>query len=243
MRIISLIILLVIGCYSYGQQHIMEIYDIAVSESSSAAEDIHYLFENNTDDESGNSYSFTNTNGTYETTPTPPEGSYLIDCGLTTAYFTLPSSYTDNFPDDFTIMFWVQSSISNTNILLVEAVSKTDGFAIRLNTAGNDLDIFTDGTEAEFNNFASAPTYGVMIHYAVDYTSSTGTLHVHINGVETSLDAGSVETDIDLTGAWKIATGSAGYHYMDDFRIFPEVLSSSEILSIKNNPGTPLDDI
>lgn len=216
-----------------------------VADAPSAREDIHYLFENNTDDESGNDYSFTNTSCTYETsTPTPPEGTYTIKSGGAGSYFTLPTSYTDNFPDDFTITFWHYTSVSYYQVMQVEAISMSSGFAIRLNSTdgSEDCDVWTDGTESNATNFSSSSVAGTMFHYAVDYTSSTGLIHIHVNGVNKT-DGGSEtgDTDIDLTGVWKLLGTSAGE--MDDFRIFPEILSTSEILSIKNNPGVPLDDI
>lgn len=240
MRGTLFILLLLIVTSAFGQR-----YPYHAARASDMREDVMYLFENNTDNETDED-AWANTSMTFVTSPTPiPEGTYASRTGGGGSYITLPSSYTDVFPDDFTIMFWHNTSTTSSGLMLVEAVSMSSGFAIRINTTTGteDFDVWTDGTEGNATNFYGPTLVNNWVHYAVTYNSTSGDVDIFVDGVYKS-DGGTPEActaGIDLTGAWKIM--GSGTQYIDDFRIFPEELSTTDILSIKNNPGVPFNDI
>lgn len=240
MRITILTILLLLGCCGYGQQHIMEIYNVAAA-SSSTSEDIHYLFENDTTDESGSDFGFTNTSMTFVASPTPPQGSYWVNSGsATTTYGTLPTSYTDNFPDDLSISFIFRtgSSTGTNEILVNTGTEKTTGLTIRFSPGGNDLDVFTNTTEISANGGGTGED--VDHYFVVTYNSTSGYVNIYRDNVQTVTN-GAGTTGITLTGNWYIMGNGSGQ--IDDFRVFPRVITSAEVTKIYNNPGTPLDDI
>lgn len=199
-------------------------------------EDIWYLFENDNTDEVG-SNDFINTDITFVTTPTPPEGTYAgRSVSSTTDFFQLPTAYTGSFPSDFTITFRIQVTTSSTAIVLVESGTLyTTGFGIRLNSSGNDLDVFTNATELNATNFTT-DAIDVWFEFAVSYDGSTGDVNIIVNGVDKG--GGTGVSGITLTNDWYILSDAIGY--IDNFRLFPRVLSVAECLTLYGNPDDPL---
>lgn len=206
-------------------------------------EDIMYLFEDdNTDEVQGLDFINTGIDFT-SSSPTPAEGSFCGFIDLTSSdYFTLPSSYTDSYPEDFTIMFWFYTETSSATLRLTQSGTPySSGFNTRFNSTGNDMDVFTDASEVNATNF-KVPSTDDWFHLAIMYESSTGHIHIIVDGQEET-DGGLGEGDIGvtLTNTWHLFNAADGW--VDDFRIFPEILSVSEIDDIHNNPGVPLNDI
>lgn len=236
-KLVVIAILLIIAALASGQgRYPFHVTNVATPDSR---EDIMYLFENNNDNEIGGD-GFVNTGMTYETSGNPPEGTYLgraLDGG--TDYFQIPTSYTDFFPTSFTVMFWLYVDYSSSNVRIINCgTAYSSGFNVRYNSTGNDLDVFTNSTEINANNFGTA--IGAWNHIAISYESTTGYVNIFVNGVHRTTN-GSGVSGITLTNPWYMLNGAAAR--IDDFRVFPELLNVSEVLSIVNNPGVLLNDI
>jgi len=231
-----------------GQQVVMgypmqTIYNPPTSEAE-GREDIWYVFEYNTTDTSGNGYDWTNTGPLTFESSGAPEGSWFADDnGMSGDYITLPTGYTDAFPTDFTICFWYWTSASSTGLTLINCGTPwSSGFNARISTAGEDFDVFTDAVECNATNYCpDGQAINEWYHFVISYESSTGYVYVYIDGVEAQDNRPSPEngaTDIDLTSTWYLLNNATGS--IDDFRIFPEILSEANVLWIKNNPGVAL---
>jgi hypothetical protein len=209
---------------------------IAETGPSGGEEDIWYQFENNEDDASGNGYDFTNTSWSYTTGTSPPQGSYWVaDASTTGAYGTLPSSYTNSFPPDFSIAFYFRTASSQNWWVIESGTKQVSGFSIRVNVPGDDFDVFTNNVEVNANNFGTA--LNTTNHFVICYESTTGYVDIYVNGVlETS--NGDGDAGIPLTNAWYMMNGAVGN--FDDFRVFPKILNQTEVTRLYNNPDDPL---
>jgi hypothetical protein len=245
MRRIILILLFLTGLLTVSGQGRYPFHAARNVATPDTREDIHYLFENNVIDSSSNSNDFTNTGMTFTTSPTPPEGSYQATATSSAGdYFQLPTSYTNSFPSDFSITFRVYLTTDNTNQRIIQCGTPyTSGFNVRVNTTGQDLDVFTNSTEINATNyFGSAPSTGAYRTFGFSYESSTGNLYIYVNGVDDTDGGGpgAGVAGITLTNAWYIFNSSTGH--IDDFRVFPEILDATDMLWIHNNAGTPLPE-
>jgi hypothetical protein len=239
MRIFILLLL----CSSVNAQIGRFSFSSANVATSEYREDIMYLFDGDNKDETPNGNDFTNTGITFTTTaPTPIQGSHCgYSSGSTGTYFTLPVSYSDVFPGDFTITMWIYTT-QTANLRLTQSGNPyVLGFNTRFNSTGNDMDVFTNTTEVNATNFL-VPSTNVWFHLGISYESSTGYIHIYVNGVEqTDAVPGLGATGVTLDASWHILNSAIGW--IDDFRVFSEILPESEVDDIKDNPGVPLNDI
>jgi len=208
--------------------------------TSTTREDIHYLFNNSTDNETSEG-AWINTGMDFSTS-SPPEGTHWANAASGSGdYFQLPTSYTNSFPADFSISFFFKTPTNGTNIRMIESGSAgSTGFAARMNSTGQDFDVFTNSTELNATNFAGfSPSNNQTFHFMLTYESSTGYVYIYVDGVEendASPELGA--SGITLTGDWFIMNFALGQ--MDDFRIFPEILDGTDATWLNNNAGTPL---
>lgn len=198
-------------------------------------EDVWYLFDDNSDEVGSND--FTNTGLTFVSSPTPPEGSnWAYSASVLGTYATLPSSYYSVWPTDFSVAFWFRTPNTGTGVrLMVNGTYYVTGLTLRLNATGNDFDVFTNTTEISANNFGTA--VNADNHFVVTYESSTGYVDIIINGVS-RVSNGAGATGITMTNAMYLMNNAVGY--MDDFRVFPRIISTAEANTLYTNPGDAL---
>jgi hypothetical protein len=244
MRRILIAILFVVAAISLsGQARNFTYRGTGSTPAPSAREIVHYLFENNTDDESGNEYSFTNNGGSFETTPSPEEGTYhWASTSSTGEYITINSTLTSSWPSDFSISARAYFTTEGTNLRWITTGTQgSTGFTVRVNTTGQDMDVFTNSTESSFNNyFSSSPSTNAYRTFGVSYESSSGTVRFYVDGVEHGSSPSTGASGVTLTGAWYLFNNVNGY--IDDFRVYDELLTEANFLWIHNNAGDPLPE-
>lgn len=152
---------------------------------------------------------------------------------------------TINFTTTFTISAWCyyNGSRANSNVVISEIRAGTDyGFTIYINSySSTDRKIRVEFDEAGAtdhwysvnNNVVPVNTW---FHLAMTYDKGTFTGHIYIDGTEVSM-AGTINNNFDVSGPThigKYANSAFGYYggYIDDIRIYNNILSESEIQEI-----------
>ena len=209
-------------------------------EPTTSREVVWYLYENNNQDSSPNDDDFSGTPYAYSAV-TYYEGSYSVQNNGSNEIYTPDLGSTDSI----TICAWIYatSDASNDQRSWENDPATGNGLYMRLGMLGNgDLYLYADNTQiwAAANEFP----LNTWAHLAITYTTTTGAGQVYLDGDI----VGSQQTTDDgayLDGSWYMmddpATGHPLYGYMDDFRVYHEILPESDVEWIIANPGDALE--
>ena len=148
----------------------------------------------------------------------------------TSSYISIPTLALNTYTNGLTIAFWFYKSGAETETFLSfgNSAMKIYSFYVSPNTynmyfgiAGNTNIFYRFTTINTWNHFAITLTYS---------TNNTSTWKLYIDGIlnSTTLNKPYPTTTYSTNSIGKI-TG-----YMDDFRIYQNVLSDAEILTLKN---------
>jgi hypothetical protein len=207
---------------------------------------IHYLFDGNANDNSGNGYNATLVNGPTFTTG---QLGQAVNFDGSNDHASLPIGNVVSSLNDFTIATWVKldttgswrrifdfgTGTSANMFLTPQSGSGTVRFAIT--TSGG-------GSEVQINGTSALPT-GAWTHVAVTKSGNTGTLYV--NGAQVGQNTSMPLNPSNLGNTnqnWLGRSQYSGDSYLDgqidDFRIYNRALSGSEVQNL-SNPGGPTD--
>lgn len=237
---IKILILLFFACPLFGQQVILfpgAVSAVTPPESDDLA-DIHYFFENNAADSSGNTNDATPTSMTYGSS-TPAEGSYYGDFSSDASIFQVPTAYTLGSP--FSISLWYRQSASGGYYEMADPNRENsnyeywfywlDGVAYDIEFRGyqnttNDLDI------ARTNNSVWTSEY-VWHHLVVTYDD--GTVEFYLDGSSLTMsDATTWDTD-DMKLDGVINIGRSSSMHVDDWSLYDFKLSSTQVTTLYNS--------
>ena len=205
-----------------------------------------FLMENNPDDEEGE-YDGSNQNGIGYSSSVYKQGSYSLLQNGSDRHVLVPATGTIDLGNSFSISFWYRAG-SGTSAMVVGQMESSNGFNIWVDI-DNEYFSFITGeggtlTEADCNGVTSIDA-DQFEHYVVvvdDVSSGTATLYV--NGTDETDDStcdDAYNTDDDIwigvrkDGAWD------AWGYIDDFQIYPFGLTSTEVTTLFNNPGTEIE--
>lgn len=157
---------------------------------------------------------------------------------------------------EFTIAFFINSP-DWFNALTVPVANVgwsggVDDFVFQTLPDNNAQDIFVNlplnGWVLSNNGTFTAPSYvNRWVHMAVTYNVGDGTRKLYVDGVEqfnSGPAAGAVAFDNGITlGAWDFAGDGTGFDRantlkMDDFRLYDNALTASEVLALVPEPAS-----
>ena len=164
-------------------------------------------------------------------------------------FFTATSTVSPG-SGDFSVSFWYRTSASGTLAMVDHSQSpdNTQGYQMFASVGGGNLTLW-DSSAA--NN--SASTAGLAtgdlngsawrhIAISVDRTG-TNTMRIYINGVETDSTSLVALTDPINFGLLQLGTFNNGQvdsdGFIDDYAIFDEALSQSQIIAIRDGAPVP----
>lgn len=209
------------------------------AEEPSYREAVMYLFENNNNDEVGDN-DFSGSFYLYDAT-TYYEGSYSArNNGTVSAY--VPDIITET---GITVCAWVYatSSVENDQRVFENDPSSGDGLYLRLGMLGNG-DVYVYANTTQIWAAANEVSLSTWTHLAVTYNKTTGAATVYKNGNVIGSQVTTASANLD--GYWYMMADPVASHdlmgYLDDFRIFEEILSEANIEWVMNNPGDTLPE-
>jgi GH43 family beta-xylosidase len=203
---------------------------------------VHYQFDGNANDSSGNGLNAVLVNGPAFTTG---QVGQAVNFDGSNDYVNLPIGGVINSLNDFTIATWVRldttaswrrifdfGSGTSVNMFLTPTSGSTVRFAI---TTGGG------GAEQRINGTSALPT-GTWTHVAVTRSGNTGRLYV--NGTQVGQNTSMTLSPASLGNTNQNWLGRSQYSsdgyldgQIDDFRIYNRALSGSEVQSLANNGG------
>ena len=130
--------------------------------------------------------------------------------------------------------FWFYSSNSTSKNFMNNQGGGTDGYKINWDV-GSDEYSLTTGNGATSTVATSLPGYysqSTFIHLA--FVVDGDTVTIYVNGVDRTDDVGA-QTDYATTG---LEIGRSAYSRMDDHQFYKFALTSAEVGTIYNNPGS-----
>ena len=164
-------------------------------------------------------------------------GSHCADFTANTGGNVAPVYYLSytaslNMNTGYTIMFWMRPSVVTADYSAVFSVmptsTVTSGYDFMLNTQGVIAPQYT-GVGVYFTSSQNVYTYNAWNHVAITFSGVTNT--VYINGVQ--IGTGSLTPTNAATAYLTIGAGqrtTLSYKgYLDDFRVYSSVLTTTQI--------------
>jgi len=208
---------------------------------------MHHLFEQNLSDDINDYDISIPTGGTTYATDFSPQGTYSLASTGSAKEIYLDTAYnSDELPDKFTVMFRYRFAVSELNTELfrndVHAAAGEEGMMFYVNgseAAQGDFiligETVNSGNEMRWNNKCGAGgCAGLDYHIAFTFDNTTGRAHMYIDGVENTSADSLLDSDIDLSGKWRLMASGGN---LDDFVFYDRLLSNSAIATAAATPG------
>jgi len=236
---IKILILLFFVCPVISQEVIFFPGTISTTapESDDLA-DIHYFFENNAADSSGNGNDASPTDMSYGSA-TPAQGSNYGDFSSDDAIFQVPSGYTLGTP--FSISLWYRQNSSGGYYEMADPNRENSNYEYWFYWLdGVAYDIEFRGYQNSTNNLSIARTNNSVwsseyVWHHLVLTYDNGTVEFYLDGSSLTMsDATTWDTD-DMKLDGTINIGRSSSMHIDDWSIYDFKLSSGQVTTLYNS--------
>lgn len=237
MRSRLLILLLSLSLSGFGQQIIFMPHTPSDGSPSSTGAEMILLFEDDYSDEKNNYTITPQGSPVFDTSPTPPEGSYSLD--INGAKYLEVSSV--DVGDSFTWIAEIYTGPTGSKTI-VGAMDGNDGYRLSVDATNDDIYLYT-GNGTDLNN-ASALNVGLsdytFMQIAVTVDVTAGTAVIYLDGSDVTTDS-TIRTDFEtssepLIGA-RQSIGSYLYGNIDAVQLYLWELTSTQISNANTTPG------
>ncbi|MCK5137952.1 MAG: LamG domain-containing protein [Bacteroidales bacterium] len=239
----SIIILLFVPVLGFSQvlraPYYVASYTVDNPTAEQPLEVVHYLFENNADDYSGNGNDGADTSMVYGSGSPLAQGSYYAELLSTTPKFWMNTGITLN--DTFTIACWVRQSNTGGYYKIMDTYYLNDswnGWFWWIDGVAWDLEFRGyDGGSLNIARTNDNVYSGTGWHHiAVSYRQGDGVVRLWYDGVlSMSGDSVTHSSGMDISGPYRIGRSFGGR--IDDFRTYDIELTQQMIDSLYANYG------